>query len=77
LSSSFSSSDQATSAKVILSFVLSYLLAFDFPKLIALFAVHPILLMIINATNTNKTMSKSVGRNSAQNFSAVRSFTST
>jgi len=77
VSSSFSSSAPATSAKVTLSFVLSYFLALDFQKLIALFATHPILPIKNIAITINNTNNKIVGSISAQNFCEVRSFTST
>jgi hypothetical protein len=76
ISSTFSSSAHATSPNKILSLFLSKILAFDFPKLIALFATHHILHIIKKATNINNINNMILGIISAQNFSPVRSLIS-
>jgi hypothetical protein len=74
-SSSFSSSDHATSLKVILSLSLSYRRALDFPNVIALFATPHILLMRKSATITKRITIRIVGITSAQNSLLVLSTT--
>jgi hypothetical protein len=74
-SSSFSSSAPATSLNKTLSLSLSYNLALDLPKVIALLDIPPIFLIKISAIIRNRTTVIIVGIIPDQNFSEVLSFT--
>jgi hypothetical protein len=73
--SSFSSSAHATSLNKTLSLSLSYNLALDFQKVIALFATHHILDISTSPITINKINVIIVGSISVQKSSLVLSFT--